>query len=383
MNLSIIYTFRNRNVSRLGKSLQSIFSNFNRITLDIIVVDYGSDDSHKDELRKLADLYHIRIIRTETQGLPWSRGKAMNIGVLNAAYENVLTTDMDMFFEADFSEYIKEDAKENEKVHCQPYWLPKSGKIEKAILGNKNQLGGFMFINKQTFLKVGGFSEKIEFWGAEDAEFNHRAHALGVKTKWLPTEFRMFHMWHPLSYGVFDPRPMNSIVNDQRILLQAISIRSTDYSDVRSPSIGRILSLEDRPILPYLTQQNFDTLEINPNGLRDILPLVFRKLHSSRLICLDVGGQFLKLSLFGNIYLELKEPTVSFFFRKVNAVLNRFGFRIQGITNLNFDYFYSLIEVWKEDIVDYYVDVSENKLYILTKAIAEHPEGTVYDTFEN
>lgn len=335
--MTIIYSIRDRSLKRLSDSIKSVkMHNNSGIVIDFLVVDYGS--KNKEELKNLSNAEGFRLIRTETEGLPWSRAKALNIGVKSCKSEVFVTTDIDMIFEFDVAREVFQNLNKNEKLHCLPQWIPKSGSKQQAIQGDTSSLGGFMAMFKEDFISLNGFNEEIYFWGSEDNEFDLRSSRMGITKRWINSQNKMYHVWHPVSHGFFDSRPEVVIWKHSFLKLKAhLSSPSINHDG----TIGTILSLTDRPIISLL-KSNLEIQELDVSKKELIFrneTLFFKeineKLKSGNLFFIKTGdgkdGQLCKneklnsliiymISLFNKVFkgynLEIKYKS-----KKANSII--------------------------------------------------------------
>lgn len=213
-DVTIVYSFRDKPVERLIDSVASIRQYEAGKNSKFIVVDYGSTEEYRLLLNSACEAADIEVIRSETEGRPWSRAIAMNIGIYAATTDIFISTDIDMIFDFDVVSNVLDVLQNKTKIHCRPYWLPPSNKKSVARLGDYGQLGGLLGMYRDDFISIGGFNERIKFWGAEDTELDLRAQRHGYVTRWLSKELKMYHVWHPVSHGFCDIRPVPSIFED-------------------------------------------------------------------------------------------------------------------------------------------------------------------------
>lgn len=284
----------------------------------------------------------------------------MNIGISSATTDVFLSTDIDMIFEFDVVSELNSRLSKNTKVHCRPYWLPSSGDLRQATLSNFAQLGGFMAMYVEDFMRIGGFCERIDFWGFEDTEFHGRALRHGCTAVWMPEEIMMYHVWHPPSYGFWDTRPQPSVVSDQILLVRALLPITSNYANKDLPKIGECRSLEDRPLLRMIRENR-----LQPDT-------VLEGWYSSALI-----QELIELLAIGNVIYLKSGPLFSGYFggikdrsnggvvrliAKVNRLLSRLGLEIRLARNTKYDFIHILINELQPLIQDYYWD-SENGCY--------------------
>lgn len=355
--INVIYPFRDRTPERLLESVESL-RNSSSIDFYATVVDYGSEDTIKEKLQALCAKNKIELIRCESQGLPWSRAHALNIGVAKTRGKYVVTTDIDMIFEGDILGLCLKLIKAETKIHCQPYWLSPSGNKKRAVPGDNGQLGGFQFIQKDTFFENGGFCESIFYWGFEDVEWHYRLTNRGYRTIWIEDDVKMYHRWHPLSYGVYDKRPMSSVCDSYKAIL-----RGQTHQHEQSAPFGKLMLKKDRPILGFIREETPYLFEIK-NGK------YFQRF--SEFVEKSVEQKYIKVILGCRYGMKYPGRNAKHFAKLFNLIDrhigHRFGLSLQVKMNNNFDFFYISIDVLKEaGLIDYFINDEMDSVYLLFK----------------
>lgn len=351
-SISVVYSYRDRSVDRLIKSVESIRQFRAAVNVKFIVVDYGSSQEYKLALNSICSTSEICVIRTETQGRPWSRAIAMNIGVIAAKTDIFISTDIDMVFDFDVISEVLASIQRKSKVHCRPYWLPPSGDKEKALLGDFEQLGGMMAMYVDDFISIGGFNEQIKFWGAEDTELNIRAGMFGVETKWLHENFRMYHVWHQVSHGFYDVRPIPSVIEDQTLIIRTI-IGEYGLKEINSLKNGLILKPINRPLLKLLQCENNGFFECFSGPINyELINEIVLKLKSGKLVYLETGSRIRHDKFTKNKIGSLLAKILS----KLNRILVYAGLFFGLWKNDGHDWIFLLINELDVLIEDYYWD---------------------------
>jgi GT2 family glycosyltransferase len=242
---TLVYTFRNRDVGRVRKSLLSLIDK-NKDIEEAIIIDYGSASEYETMLReKLRDL-PARIIRTETEGQFWNKSSALNLGIDSTNTKFAVTADIDILFDSPCVDHCIETY-EPQSAIFQYYWfLPESGDINESVGGGQDNCGGFMFMPKDDIVKVGGWDEHYEFWGLEDKDWKNRLERYGFEIMWMdPETYRGYHVWHQQAKdkGMYEVEAM-------RLRKNYVYMKNSIHPCL--PFKARRLSKEDRPILEYV-----------------------------------------------------------------------------------------------------------------------------------
>lgn len=347
--VSIVYAIRDRPVSRLINSVNSIRISSSGYKIHFIAVDYGSNSINRDLIKRACIKHKIRLIRTETEGHIWSRSIAMNIGIKSIKTDIFISTDIDMLYNSDLIYNILNRLNQNDIIYCRPRWLPPSGNFSKAILGDFKQLGGMLAMHFKDFNRLGGFNESINFWGFEDVELNLRAKNMGFVIKWLPESFKMFHVWHPVSYGICDSRPIPSIYNDNYLIANSLLSFDKKLIDLANNNIGKVLNISERPILDILTKEEFKTWKtIHCESFAELATEIIHELIKGNELYFHTGSRIK--------FLQCRDIRIEKIIKVFNAILKKIGFELKPILNPKHDWVYIILDTLKPIIGDYYWD---------------------------
>lgn len=203
--ISIIYSFRDRDLDRVKVSLDSLkrqtFNDF-----EVVFVDYGSDPGHSEEAKLLVESYPFaRFIVVPVYGKLWSRGRAMNIGVKMAINDIIFVVDIDLFF----NEIALEEAIKNfeEGSYYGGDWVFLSKIDSKEFLkkplsfhpnvSKRSDDNGMILTEKKSLEKIHGYDEFFHIYGGEDTDLKFRLDLVGVSKRKFPSKDLFYHIWHP------------------------------------------------------------------------------------------------------------------------------------------------------------------------------------------
>lgn len=201
--ITILYIYKNKDLQRIKRSLDSLQNQTNR-EFEICVVDYGSDEFYKNALIKILSEYSdINHVYSYHRNQPWSRSKAINIGIRKIKTPFVFVADIDMIFRYDFISELHKLKNENTSVCFRVGFLDeKESQQNKKFehykikhLSDKGAEGLSLFPVKALEL-VFGFDEFFHFWGAEDQDIHNRLESLGLQKIYYNKEILMLHQWH-------------------------------------------------------------------------------------------------------------------------------------------------------------------------------------------
>jgi len=164
-----------------GETLDRTINSINNQTWknkEIIVVNDGSSDKYTlEEIEKLKDNSHIKVLNQENLGLPSAR----NNGAKHASGNFLYFIDSDDWLELDALELMYKFYKLNNQEGFVFSDIIIEGKINTIIKKEYNffeqlflnQLPYSIFISRENWIKYGGYDEKMKL-GYEDWEFNIR-----------------------------------------------------------------------------------------------------------------------------------------------------------------------------------------------------------------
>lgn len=202
--ITILYSYRNRDLKRIKSSLNSLekqkFKDFK-----VIFVDYGSEFKIALAVQKLVENYSFATyFYTYNQNLPWSRSKAINVGLNEVKTDYVFMADVDIVFNENFTKVLASLVKPNLSIYFKVGFLS-----QKAIdfnlnfhdfpIGHYSQQGaeGLSLFPIKILKEINGFDEFFHFWGAEDADVHNRLQLAGYDVQFYNQEVLLLHQWHP------------------------------------------------------------------------------------------------------------------------------------------------------------------------------------------
>ena len=209
--LTTVIPVRNRSGVRLENCLRSLrWQDVEPATHEIVLSDFGSDDTHRRSIDRLSSAYGVRVVRTDTEEV-WNRSRALNIGVQAGRGAYVFCTDADMIFQPNFvSSLLEVHSGEgcDHMIHCRCHDLPESageqvwqqqdfeGLRAKGVVRAVMGTGACQSAPTAYFHAVRGYDEKYRYWGAEDVDMTARARRYGLKVVWVSNRTSMLHQWH-------------------------------------------------------------------------------------------------------------------------------------------------------------------------------------------
>lgn len=371
--ISTVIGYRDRDVDRIARCLNTLEKQESVDSYEVIVVDFGSNMVNADKIKKLVDGYKTcEYIYSDTQGLPWNRAQALNIGIRHAKGEYILTTDADMIFPKKMFMNIDNYLDQRSVLHLAPYYLPKSfsdwSNIEKYTsftIGDSAQVGGFHLAHKDVYERLGGFDENYVFWGNEDIDISHREKKLGLKMVWLNDVTRMYHQWHKIeNYQTAGFMPEN-VWGD----MQAYFIRNKNVIVRNNDKWGNLINKKDRKVYEFLDFKNNTIIETKKLHWYEGSPY---NNHSITEIIRKYDGLPTGHALaIVNAFAPKKSKVITKIIDLFNRISHKLGSDIafQYHTNIVHSYLYRFIRENQDLVSDYYLGFpSKNGVLILVKS---------------
>lgn len=370
MKISVIFSYRNRDVLRVDRCLTSLsiqsFKDF-----EVIFIDYGSDMKFSEAVKKVIDKYpFVRYYYTNVKGYPWNRSQALNIGVRLSSFDYILFGDIDLIYSPNVLEQLAVFASEDTQVYSSVYFLPKSFRRFKDLsillpttypCSGDSGKGGVHLVSKKALETIRGYDEYYCFWGVEDRDLNSRLEQKGIKSVWIDRlRYPVYHQWHPIASnqtkGFFPDRWW-----DEMNIYYQINYSILERNDEKWGTLIKERPIENASPVPYMISRKY-----------------VKSYEKSALIC-DIIDQLSKISPFE--FLEIKvrrnrtNKGISFFIRAINYIARKclFPIGIDYMENVEQEK-YSYLEdniiylVWqlikiKKVILDY--NIKEDKDYIV------------------
>ncbi|MDQ3047790.1 MAG: glycosyltransferase family 2 protein [Bacteroidota bacterium] len=201
--LSLIFGFRNREISRVENCIRSLeaqtFKNF-----EVIFVDYGSDTSVSVSLKLMLGKYKfVNYIFNDTQGRPWNRAHALNTGIRAASGEYVINLDIDLVFSPGYVRRFYDSRKKDKVILSNFYLLPErydfvSGELPSGKFDLHTGATGIGIYPAGKLKEIGCYDEYYQFWGCEDRDLKLRLEKVNVTFETMNIlEAPVYHQWHP------------------------------------------------------------------------------------------------------------------------------------------------------------------------------------------
>lgn len=201
--ITILFAYRNREISRIKKSLESLKIQSNQ-NFSVEFVDYGSEFKNSQAVQALLSNYNfVNYNYYYTLNQPWNKAKALNSVLKKMQTSFCFVADVDMIFAPHFIEKLITLQELNKVIYFKVGYLNENeSKLDKQF--NKYQINHFgtnettgmtMFPVKK-IQEIRGYDEFYHFWGSEDTDLHERLSNLGVEVQYYDTEILVLHQWH-------------------------------------------------------------------------------------------------------------------------------------------------------------------------------------------
>ncbi|MCI9843886.1 glycosyltransferase family 2 protein [Flavobacterium pectinovorum] len=202
--ITILYAYRNREISRIKRSLDSLASQ-KKQNFRVVFVDYGSELSIAHEVLSLTKEYlFIQYYYLNTAHQPWNKSKAFNYVLKALDSEYCFTADVDMIFHPEFTSILEKECNPDKATYFQVGYMSDDENKKESVnyddynikfLSTKEATGMTLF-PVQWLKKIQGFDEFFHFWGAEDTEIHNRIRKTGCELVFYDQKVLMLHQWH-------------------------------------------------------------------------------------------------------------------------------------------------------------------------------------------
>lgn len=218
LKVSVIIGIKDRYDQRIRNALHSLRTQTcDAREVEIILVDYGSEERHHPEFEILCREFNAIGVWTALPGA-WNRAHCLNIGIRRAKAPFILFSDVDVVFAPN---YIEECMKRIRRSPDEAYfsrmnYLPEdvclqAGDVPAALEQFRNKSfqkpeafwgQSILFVKTEALTRIRGFDEYYRLWGEEDIDLYDRLYLMGIHLQELDACTFHLHQWHPWLQGV-------------------------------------------------------------------------------------------------------------------------------------------------------------------------------------
>ena len=203
---SIVVGFRNREIDRVKRSLDSILNQNNK-NVEVVFVDYGSEPEISNKVSGLLENYDfVTYVYEDSRGKFWNRGHALNIGIRLAKGELCILWDIDLIADPVFLDSLASVDFSQEFTTHNCYYLSENWQTTVSPFNQYDKVAyvGLMVVATNVLKEIGGFDEYYMIWGVEDEDIRLRLEWSGLTNRELSVEqSSVYHQWHPEADSVF------------------------------------------------------------------------------------------------------------------------------------------------------------------------------------
>ena len=203
-NLAILYPYRNREISRLRKSFDSLTKQTSD-KFEVYFVDYGSEPKLAGQVKQLCEEYgFINYRYYATQFQPWNKSKALNSVIRSLIHDFCFIADVDYIFYNEFIETCLRLIKNKKVYYFQIGYLSdletdkfNSFREFQNYRVSTHEATGPTLIPTGILKDIRGFDEFYHCWGAEDTDLHVRMQNANKKIEFYKDRVLILHQWHP------------------------------------------------------------------------------------------------------------------------------------------------------------------------------------------
>ena len=272
--ITLVLTNRNRDLKIVKNCLQSLHQQTNNI-FELFLVDYGSDDQYKLELKALLKNYpKTHYIDCPVKHQLWHKCRAINIALKQTVTPYFIVGDIDLIFAPTYIEKALELRKPNEVHYFQYGFLSqkescknKSYDTFKIDFKGTDEVTGNTLFPTSALKTIQGYDEFYHGWGAEDTDVHIRMKNAGYSIFFYNKEILVKHQWHPKVYrSKFSTHPFHSElerINHAYMLLSKNTNRTTVNQNVDWGIIPKLEDYEKLNTAKHLINLKPSTIEVN------------------------------------------------------------------------------------------------------------------------
>lgn len=280
--ISIIVAYRNRDIQRINRFLDSLSKQSNK-TFELIFVDSGTDLNLAKEIEKSVTSHSFATyIYNDTRGKDWNKCIALNIGSIHASGNFLYFTDIDLMFHEQYIEHLYTSLDPKTQMYTRVYMVNEKFTAYETIFEvDRNSISeishtsgkGILLVSKVVFEEIGGYDEYYSDWGVEDNDIYIRLTAYGLIEKWADYDkFPVYHQWHQTNerFHVYPEKWLDDI-SFHYITLQKKYKRNTH--------LGKLIETKDRKILSIINNDpGIETIQVPTFGLNTTKTLYYRQI---------------------------------------------------------------------------------------------------------
>ena len=213
-DITVVLTVKNRCDFIIVNTMKSIRNqSYDQSLINIILVDYNSNNEFIDDYKRLCQEYKGEYIRVDNRPL-WNEAHAHNVGIKRVKTKYCLCTDIDKILEKNFIAVSIKELQKNclQYIVCNRHNL-NNGDIPDEIDIEKNYYElkeksvqfdpdpGTNLACTYFYKKIKGYDENYKLFFFADNDIMERMQALGLKVRNVSSLTSFIHQGHPEFMG--------------------------------------------------------------------------------------------------------------------------------------------------------------------------------------
>lgn len=308
--ITVIFPYRDRDLLRIKKSLDSLKNQVNQ-NFKVLFIDYGSKIEFSNQVRSLVDSYSFaEYFYSYNNKQPWSRSKAINVGLKLTETPFVFIADIDLIFKNDFIDILFKLQNPKKAYYFKVGFLSKEETSlakdfldYQILVSSEAGAQGLSFFPMKEINDIRAFDEFLHFWGAEDNDIHSRLIRAGIESVFYDQEILLLHQWHE-SYRKSERNSLTKELQLKRVVKlnqqHLINNRNNEVIKVNSENWGIPISEKD-----YYELENYDSSIILTNKVEVIDHFIFVELPRNKKKILSV--QFVEDSFQNTLKYKVKK----------------------------------------------------------------------------
>jgi glycosyltransferase involved in cell wall biosynthesis len=253
--ITILFAYRNRDINRIQKSLDSLSFQTNK-NFKVIFVDYGSSPLIANEVASLTNFYpFVQYYYLDTLYQPWNKSKALNYAIKKTDSDFCFIADIDMIFHPEFIELLMLKRHYDTVTFFKVGFISQEESLKtlsfedyKIKFYSNEEATGMSLLPTKNLKYIHGYDEFFHFWGAEDTDLHNRLRNSGFAINYYDEKILMLHQWHP-NYRQRETKALNRELQIKEIVeinhRHLVNNLERNISKVNSNSWGEVISKND------------------------------------------------------------------------------------------------------------------------------------------
>jgi glycosyltransferase involved in cell wall biosynthesis len=253
--ITILYPYRNRELERIKRSLDSLAQQTN-LDFKVIFVDYGSNIFMANQVAELIKKYSfVQYHYLDTFHQPWNKSKALNYAIKKTDSDFCFIADIDMIFHPEFIKLLLVKSLNNTVTFFKVGFLSEYESLKilpfedyKIKFHSNQEATGMSLLPIKNLKDIHGYDEFFHFWGAEDTDLHNRLCNAGCAINYYDEKTLMLHQWHP-NYRQRETKTLNRELQIKEIVeinhRHLVNNLERNLSKVNLNSWGEVISKND------------------------------------------------------------------------------------------------------------------------------------------